>query len=162
VPRSRQALFCPFSSAICVDTPLASKARFASAMELRNPEMFSFAWLFSCHVSIVPHALDERDPKPARYTGGASDCPCWGRKVAAAHPDHLASEPGSSRSLLRSVQGLVLRLVSVALRASAVSQPSLLASEKRALSPLHGLRVPSLRLQVSSCLIAEHGFTSKP
>src|SRR6266850_7779508 len=69
----------------------ASKARFASAMELRNPEMFSFVMAFSYHVSIVPHALDEREPEgPARYTGGCFGiAPAGGGTVVQGHPDNV-------------------------------------------------------------------------
>src|SRR5882724_3071401 len=68
----------------------ASKARFASAMELRNPEMFSFVMaLFLCDGIIVPSPLRKKGTQgPARYTGGClSVAPAGGGEVVQSHPE---------------------------------------------------------------------------
>src|SRR5882724_1056353 len=83
----------------------ASKARFASAMELRNPEMFSFVMaLFLCDGIIVPSLWGKKGSRDlAGYTCRfAAVAPAGGGVVVQDHPELTGVWPYSLLALVPS------------------------------------------------------------
>src|SRR6266478_874798 len=136
--RSRSAIWRWYSGS-------ASKARFASAMEFKNPEMFSFVMaLFLCDGIIVPSRWGKKGTQgPARCTGGCLGvAPAGGGAVVQGHPELTGVWPYSLLALVPSAGDGVS--AQSPLWASVVSQPSLLAQPTRWPCPLshEALAVP--------------------